>query len=127
MEIFPTYKTETDIYVLEKGSLEIIERDNFSHPKKEKSSVEKTNHSNSIAATKTVTDSKIKKGRKNLVLKFTNGIEFSYIDGKTSATLNGKEIYIEGNYLVYCKLGVAKISFNPKNGETWWVFDADKN
>lgn len=88
---------------------------------------EKIKHSSTISATKTVTHSKVKKGRKNLVLKFTNGIKFSYIDGKTGATLNGKDIYVKGKYLVYSKLGVVKISFNPKNGETWWVFDADKN
>lgn len=126
LEIFPKYKSDSDVYILEKGSIEIIEKDYVVHKKKEKKTIQKIEHSKVIAATKTITDSKVKKGRKNLILKFTNGIEFTYTDGKIGATLNGKDIYVEGKYLVYSKLGVAKISFNPKNGETWWVFEEKK-
>ena len=124
--VYPNYKTEKDVYHLEKGAyLELV----LSNPYKDhksKNSNDK-NKSTNIAAKKTVTNSKNKKGRKNLVLKFTNGLSFKYTDGKIEATLNDKSIYVEGKYVLYCKLGVVKISFNPKNGETWWVFDADEN
>ena len=124
--VYPNYKSEKDVYHLKKVAyLELV----LSKPindHKSKNSNDKNNSTN-IAAKKTVTNSKNRKGRKNLVLKFTNGITFKYTDGKIEATLNNKDIHVEGKYVLHCKLGVAKISFNPKNGETWWVFDADKN
>jgi len=125
LEIFPPYKNDSDIYTLNKGSIELIEKENFISEKR--SHKKKIIYSETVAAKKIITDSKKNNHRKNLVLKFTNGIEFSYIDGVVTATLDGKELYIENSYLIYSKLGVAKISFNPKNGETWWVFDADKD
>ncbi|WP_435415800.1 hypothetical protein [Polaribacter aestuariivivens] len=125
LEIFPPYRNESDIYTLDSGSIELIEKDNFiSEEKKYK---KKKNHSNAIAAEKIITTSKTNPNRKNLTLKFTNGIEFSYTDGKVRANLDGKDLYVENKYVIYSKLGIAKISFNPKNGETWWVFEANKN
>ncbi|KOY50798.1 hypothetical protein [Polaribacter dokdonensis] len=122
---YPNYKTEKDVYHLEKGAyLELVLSKPYNNHKSKISN--NKNKSTNITAKKTVTNSKNKKGRKNLVLKFTNGITFKYTDGKIEATLNDKDIYVEGKYVLYCKLGVAKISFNPKNGETWWVFDKDK-
>ena len=55
--------------------------------------------------------------------KLSNGIEFSYVDGKYNATLNNKYLDIKGKYVIDSKLGILKISFNPNNGETWWVFE----
>ena len=127
LEVFPPYKSTADIYMIDKGFLEIKENNYLVKTKEVNRNVKKEHHYNKrISATKIITDSKIEKDSNNLNLKFTNGIEFSYIDGNVSATLNGKELYIDGNYSVYSKLGVLKISFRPKTGETWWYFKTEK-
>lgn len=79
---------------------------------------------NSLTGLKKITDSKSLESKKNLYFKLSNGIEFSYVDGKYNATLNNKYLDIKGKYVINSKLGTLKISFNPNNGETWWVFES---
>jgi hypothetical protein len=71
---------------------------------------------------KIVLASEKRPGQYNLKLYFKNGLEFHYEDGEVTASLNGEGLIVEGKYLVHTKMGTAKISFNPKTGETWWVF-----
>lgn len=75
---------------------------------------------------KIVVASEEKPGQYNLKLYFKNGLEFHYLDGKASARLNGEPQVIEGEYIVHTDIGSAKISFNPRNGETWWVFTKEE-
>ncbi|MEM9848396.1 MAG: hypothetical protein AAF847_10940 [Bacteroidota bacterium] len=62
--------------------------------------------------------------RYNCIASFTNGIIFSYIDGKAAATLGEELLEIDGKYIIDSELGVLKLSFNPKDGQAWYVFEA---
>tara|TARA_R110000737_G_scaffold352368_1_gene398131 strand:+ start:185 stop:406 length:222 start_codon:yes stop_codon:yes gene_type:complete len=73
-----------------------------------------------------VFDSKTRKGEKNARLEFSNGIIFNYDDGKFNATLDGDYLDINGKYLIQSYLGVIKLSYSPKSGEIWWVFEPKK-
>ncbi|MDP5092565.1 MAG: hypothetical protein NWQ17_04610 [Polaribacter sp.] len=119
LEIITTYRDDSEMYHLENGSIEIVERDSFINKK----SKERNYSSHATNAEKIIFNSTINEEKKNLILKFNNGIEFSYIDGITKATLNEKNLNIQGKYYIETEIGILKISFNPKNGETWWVFD----
>ncbi|MFK7968879.1 MAG: hypothetical protein AB8F95_00860 [Bacteroidia bacterium] len=76
-----------------------------------------------VKAEKELAFSTKKEGHYNVVLTLSNGIIFSYQDGEVKAALDDELLEIEGEYLVYSSLGVARISFDPKSGELWWVFD----
>ncbi len=65
-------------------------------------------------------------GQYNLKMYFKNGLQFHYIDGKATAMLNGKPQIVEGKYIVHTDLGTAKISFNPEDGQVYWVFLKNK-
>lgn len=119
--VYPTYKSEKDVYHLEKGaSLELVLTKHF----KDNDSNNLNYNHNSLTGLKKITDSKSLESKKNLYFKLSNGIEFSYVDGKYNATLNNKYLDIKGKYVINSKLGTLKISFNPNNGETWWVFES---
>lgn len=120
LTVYPTYKKGKDIYSLSKGAVveRIIatENDFFKH----------SNFHNSnpkITGTKKVTKSLTKANKYNLEFTLSNGITFTYVDGKYNAKLNNKYLNIYGKYVIKSKLGTLKISFNPRNGETWWVFE----
>lgn len=71
---------------------------------------------------KVVFQSEQRPGQYNLKMYFRNGIEFHYLDGKATASLNGNPQIVEGKHIVHTELGTAKISFNPETGKTYWVF-----
>lgn len=60
-------------------------------------------------------------GNQNVLLVFNNGVVFRYFDGEARAWENGDEIAVEGSYLVYASAATLKISYNPENGEIWYV------
>ena len=82
--------------------------------------------SNGVSTEKELIPSSTNADQYNLKMTFSNGIVFTYTDGKYKATLDGEELYIKGKYLIESKLGTAKLSFNPSNGEVWWVFEKIK-
>jgi len=122
LTVYPSYKNGKDIYTLYKGA--IIERvfaednihDNSNY------TISNTN----VTGTKKVTKSLVKKNKYNLEFELSNGITFTYKDGKYTSSLNDKKLDIDGKYVIESKIGTLKISFNPRNGETWWVFE-EKN
>ncbi len=59
----------------------------------------------------------------NVVMEFSNGIVFTYADGKCNASLNGTYADVKGKYLITTEFGLIKISYNPKNREFWWVYE----
>ncbi len=120
--VSPTYKEEKDRFELTEGSIQINLTKYFF--KNEKSGY--SYHSNGVTADKTLTYSEKNPDMQNVKLELSNGIIFKYTDGVANATLNNEELRIDGKYLVYSKLGVAKISFNPKNGVLYWVFEPKK-
>ncbi len=119
LTVRPNYKNDADVYELSEGKIELAKTKDFfpTQPKKKKY------HSYGVEAKKEVSNSKILDGMKNLTLTFSNGVIFNYIDGKASASLHGESLKIKGKYLVYSELGVAKVSFNPSTGTTWYVFE----
>ncbi len=60
----------------------------------------------------------------NLLVVFNNGVVFKYEDGTVRAWLNNKEVNVTNHYLVDTPEGLLKISFDPKDGEFWYVFDS---
>ena len=117
--IQPTYKQGEDRFELTEGKLKINLTADFG--KGEKSSYRY--HSNGVTAEKTLTDSEKYEGLQNVKLELSNGIVFTYIDGTAKATLDGEDLRIDYKYIIYSKLGVAKVSFNPDNGVLYWVFE----
>ena len=70
-----------------------------------------------------VTESKQNPGQYNLLIVFDNDMVFRYNNGEARAWQNSDEIAVTGKYLVKGKKFLLKISFDPKDAETWWVFD----
>lgn len=122
LTVFPSYKNEKDVYKLNKGKIELVSNKTYmNHIKHEKQKF----HSKGVTGEKNITNSKTIEDNKNIVFNLSNGITFQYKDGKYNAYLNDPENYlnIQGKYVIESELGTLKISFNPRNGETWWVFD----
>jgi hypothetical protein len=122
--VYPSWKDSTDVFVLTDGKVEKVLTSTYqdSH---EHSDTNKLKN-NGITASSKVTDSKTLEGKKNIEFKLSNGITFNYTDGLYSATLGDKNLTVKNKYLIYSDLGILKLSFNPSNGEVWWVFEASK-
>lgn len=122
LTVYPSYKNGKDIYTLNKGAIieRIIAKDNTNDYSNYTISNAK------VTSSKKVTKSLVKKNKYNLEFELSNGIRFTYKDGKYTSTLNDKKLDIDGKYVIESKLGTLKISFNPRNGETWWVFEEKK-
>lgn len=85
--------------------------------------VSKSNFSNGITLKKSLTVSKKNPNNYNATLTFSNGIVFNFNDGKYNAKMKGKYVDIKGEYMVKVKEGILKFSYNPSNGEVWWIFE----
>ncbi len=59
----------------------------------------------------------------NLLAVFNNGLVFKYEDGNVRAWLANEEVEVTNQYLVDTPEGLLKASFDPKDGEFWYVFD----
>ncbi len=59
----------------------------------------------------------------NLKAYFSNNLTFTYKDGCTTAIKNGVEKEIVGNYLIQTSDGLLKLSFDPADGEFWYVLE----
>ena len=59
----------------------------------------------------------------NLLAVFNNGLVFKYEDGNVRAWLDNEEVEVTNEYLVKTPEGLLKASFDPKNGEFWYVFE----
>ncbi len=58
----------------------------------------------------------------NLLAVFNNGLVFKYEDGNVRAWLDNEEVEVTNEYLVETPEGLLKASFDPKDGEFWYVF-----
>ena len=122
LTVFPTYKDGSDVFELTEGSIEVALTRDFFH-KTKSTQKEVRSFSNGVTVSKTITPSETVSGEKNLILEFSNGIVFRYTDGNAIATLDNETLKIKNKYLIYSDLGVAKVSFNPRNGVLWWIFE----
>lgn len=118
--VYPTYKDKTDTLVIDSGRISMkMGHDNYEIS--ENIDTKMVTDFNKITARKELFESK-KTGEQNLILTFENGLVFLYLDGKAKALFQNQEVPIQGKYVVDFDGGTAKISYNPRNGETWWIF-----
>ncbi len=120
--VYPSYKSGKDIYKLNKGRIELALTKDFGKSKRKGIYIDK----NKVTAHKSITNSKQLTGQKNLIFELSNGIIFTYTDGKYLAKLDGKYLNVTNKYIVRSKIGILKLSFNPNNGEVWWIFDKNE-
>ena len=119
--VYPSWKDDADVFELTNGTVEKVLTPTYTESKDEKYNYS----SNGVTAISTVTDSKERKGKKNLNFKLSNGITFIYEDDKYRAYLNKPDNYIriKGKYVIETEIGTLKLSFNPSNGVVWWIFE----
>lgn len=116
--VFPSWKDGTDEFELVDGRIEMVST--YLYPKNNQ--VSKGYASNGVTVEKVLSNSSDPE-KKNVELIFSNGIKFYYTDGMPTAFLNDEPLDIEGKYIIRSKIGITKLSFNPKTGVVWWVFE----
>ena len=144
LTVYPTYKETADTYKLSAGKLELIDNSAYfkalakhnvknKEERKEKkendygaNTYSKNHFSEGLTMKKTLTPSAINEKQYNGVFEFNNGVTAKFLEGTMTATQNGNTLKIEGRYLIYTETGLIKLSFYPRNGETWWVFEPKK-
>ncbi|APY09328.1 hypothetical protein BWZ20_13895 [Winogradskyella sp. J14-2] len=131
----PPYKTSSNTYYLKKGKVEIKSNIAYYDTQKEHNKTKKKKEdygmynydakdfTKSLSMKKTMTPSTLNPKMYNATFEFNNGIVATYNDGEMTATLNDENLKIQGYYVIYSKDGIIKLSFRPKTGETWWVFE----
>ncbi|MEM9888275.1 MAG: hypothetical protein AAF849_20445 [Bacteroidota bacterium] len=125
--VFPTYKESPDHYEIAAEQIHVLRIENHNDPIELHQKVEATfdygRYNGAVKIDKLLVKSKQYPDEYNCIVSLSNGIVFSYIDRKVAATLGDKILSIEGKYIIDSELGVAKISFNPKDGQVWYVFE----
>ena len=119
LTVYPNYKKDKDVYKLTKGKVELALTKDFGKRQNKFIRIDK----NAITAHKKVTDSEVYEGEKNLEFELSNGITFSYKDGKYYAKLKDDYLNIKHKYIIESKLGTLKLSFNSSTGTLWWYFE----
>ncbi len=92
--------------------------------KKEIKTYKKSYGSKPYLTNKEITQ-KEKNGVYELLAVFSNGLVFKYSEGKAWAWINGDKVPVTNHYLVESPEGLLKLSFDPKDGEFWYVFDTN--
>jgi hypothetical protein len=143
--VIVTYKEEHDVYKLSTGTLyaqkQTYTKRSYPSTKQSDSKKRKTSYGNSygnIEAKEYKYDREhFTKGLEiretwflsndgvnyNVGIEFNNGVVFYNRDGIAEAWQNGKMLKIENKYLISTDDGLIKLSYNPKNGEIWYVFE----
>lgn len=123
LTVNPSWRDKPDVFYLNSGSLKLREPIRISAEKGSTKKQNKSSFNHGVSVQKELFPSENYFGLKNVKLTFSNGVVFTYTDGKYKATLEGENLEIKGKYLVYSKLGVHKFSFNPSSGIVYWVFE----
>ncbi|WP_435413136.1 hypothetical protein [Psychroserpens mesophilus] len=131
--VYPSWKDTTDTFKITNGKVEQVDNSAYfkalsEHSKNQTNnygaySYDETQFTNGLTMKKIIYPSAVNPELYNATFEFNNGISASYLDGKFVATLNNKQLQVEGHYLIYSNYGLIKLSFRPSNGETWWVFE----
>ena len=120
----PPYKKGTDRLVLESGRI-LMKTPYENHAVKTSKSKKQNDYgryTGPVTGTKEYFESK-NEGERNVLIIFNNELVFRYFDGEARAWFDGREVSVRGKYIIELPNSIAKISYNPKNGETWWVFE----
>lgn len=136
LTVFPSYKSTSNTYKLSRGKIEIKNNKGYyealdMHRKESELDYgtyeyNKKDFTRGLQMKKTLEVSTLNPKKYNGTFEFNNGIIASYNEGIMTATKEGKELNVEGRYLIYSEDGLIKLSFYPSNGETWWVFEPVK-
>lgn len=120
----PPYREDTDRLVLNSGRISMkTPYETYIDEKPELPQQNKYGrYTGPIKGTKEYFKSK-NEGERNVLIIFNNDLVFRYFDGEARAWYDGDEVEITGNYIIDLPTSVAKISYNPKNGDSWWVFE----
>lgn len=127
--IYPTYKKSPDIFELENQQIQILKAVDYSKPTQfhQQMSFAMNNdygqYLGNVKMDKLLVRSKLSPEEYNCVITLSNGIVFSYINGEAAATFYDEMLDIKGKYVFECELGITKLSYNPKNGQVWYVFE----
>ncbi|MEM8523400.1 MAG: hypothetical protein AAGG68_02095 [Bacteroidota bacterium] len=127
--IYPTYKELPDIFELENQQIKILKSVDYTKPTQfhQQMNVAMDNdygqYLGEVKMDKLLVKSKQFPEEYNCVVTLSNGIVFSYIDGEAAATFYDKMLDMKGKYIFECELGTTKLSYNPKNGQVWYVFE----
>ena len=125
LTVRPSWTEKLQIYNLTSGKLVIAQTTKYTdNPKKSKTKKKYQSYGVTLDE-KVLTDSETIDNQKNVRLTFSDGVVFTYTDGEARAYKNGDELRIEYKYLIYSDMGIHKVSFNPKNGKVYWVFDPE--
>lgn len=81
-----------------------------------------TTNDNEVKAEIIITESKTKRGYKNLEFKLSNGMIFTYEDGNYKAGYKTKSLEVKGQYSITSEVGTLSLAFNADDGSIWWVF-----
>lgn len=130
LSIETPWNTEAELITSDGGILEIFalpaERRNYKYndrPSKITHYKRVKNENKPSLERKEIVLSSHKSERYNLLAVFSNGLVFKYDDGKVRAWLENEEIEVTNHYLVQTPDGTLKLSFNPRYGEFWYVFE----
>lgn len=144
--VFVYWKDEPDVFELTDGKLVLgrthktfsnnehtkkgnKEKDHYSRPT-DRGNVNKyggwTGNSNGMTLDATRFFDYDEKSGYDASLEFSDGTIFYYRDGKVNAWKDGKDLVIEGNYMIKTNEGIIKLSYDPKTKKIWWVFDKDE-
>ncbi|WP_378172732.1 hypothetical protein [Aquimarina sp. SS2-1] len=124
--VFPTYKTTPDVYDITEGTLymklaEYIDK-KTTNQNRVKDKVKNISSNNVSLLKKRFFDYSDENGY-DTSIEFSNDVIFYFRDGKAEAWQQGETLKIEGKYIIYSKLGIIKLSYNPFNKEIWYVFE----
>lgn len=120
LRVFPSWRENADVFKLKSGRLELREPIRVRSTENRSS---KGYRSHGVSVEKELSPSQSHYGLQNVKLTFSNGVIFTYTDGDYKATLDGKILEISSKYLIYSKLGIHKVSYNPSSGKVYWVFE----
>lgn len=134
LKVNPPYKEGSNSYYLKEGKVEIKSNADYFEAIEKNTKTDnygtytynENDFTNGLNMKKTLEPSTVDPKKYNATFEFNNGITAVYTDGKMIAVLDGKELKVEGRYLIYSEYGLIKLSFRPSNGETWWVFEPYK-
>ncbi|WP_143473241.1 hypothetical protein [Flavilitoribacter nigricans] len=135
LQVFPSYRPEqAQVFDLEQKRLRIFTSDEAARAAGFAYEAKRRNNASGItdaygryigevkAKTELTPSAKVP-GTYHLRLTFSNGLVFTYEDGTVGAQLEGEALPVKSKYIIRTKLGTAKVSFDPEDGEVWYVFD----
>ncbi|MEL6809979.1 MAG: hypothetical protein AAFP76_01440 [Bacteroidota bacterium] len=133
VEIDVSWKDKPDVIKSEGGLLEVFVLENTWNGGSEdqrSSGFTTLNSTKSrpkpVLERKEITPSEKLTGRFNALLAFSNDMVFTYRDGEVKVYEDGVLLEVDGVYIAKGKNETLKLSYDPKKGKFWYVFEKNK-